>query len=46
MDQKIWMDIINEIHMSNKKVYFDVYGNTSFQIVEETSDIYKVTLIK
>lgn len=35
MDKKIWIDVCNQIHSADKKVYFDVFGLFSLDIAEE-----------
>ena len=35
MDKSIWIDVCNQIHSSNKKVYFDVFGLSSLDMAKD-----------
>jgi sialic acid synthase SpsE len=53
MDEAVWFDLVNIVHKSNKKIYFDVYGDKSCSLAKKvgadgvkisTTDFYNLHL--
>ena len=55
MEDKVWVKVVDKIHASGKKVYFDIFGQDSLAIAQalnadgvkiHLSDFYNQTLIE
>lgn len=55
MDDSIWEDIVKMVHKSGKKIYFDIYGDRSFEfalnlkadgVKISSTDFYNLSLIE
>jgi len=53
MDEAVWLDLVNIVHKSNKKIYFDIYGEKSCSLAKKigadgikisTTDFYNLHL--